>query len=86
MVNAIFALVTAALALVNARPALVTAALALVNAKLALVTALFATVTLEKAEEVATLAFWTTTAIVDEAEFCADLMPLEAEIDACWSC
>lgn len=59
---------------------------ALLRAKFALVTARFATVTLAKAEEVATLAFCITMAIVCDAEFCAALMPLEAEIDACWSC
>ena len=58
----------------------------LVNAELAPFAAKFATVTLEKADDVAILALWTTTAIVDEAEPCADLMPFEAEIDACWSC
>lgn len=55
----------------------------LVNVELASVTARFAIVRLEKADDVAMLALLTTTAIVDEAEPCADLMPLEAEIDAC---
>lgn len=59
---------------------------ALLSAKFALVTARLATVTLEKADEVAMLAFCTTMAIVCEAEFCAALMPFDAEIDACWSC
>lgn len=58
----------------------------LVNAKFTLVTAKFATVTLENAEDVAILALWTTTAMVDEAEPCADLIPLSAEIEACLSC
>lgn len=59
---------------------------ALVKATFALVTALLATKTLEKAEEVAMLAFCCTMEMVCEAASCADLMPLEAEMDACWSC
>jgi hypothetical protein len=58
----------------------------LVRATFALVATKFATVTLEKADEVAMLAFWLTTETVEEAESWADLMPLEADIDACWSC
>lgn len=86
LVRSRFTLVICDWALVKARFALVTAEFALVNAKFALVTCRNATVTLEKAEEVAILAFCCTTDIVCEAEFCADLIPLEAEIEACWSC
>lgn len=46
----------------------------------------FATVRLKKADDVAILALCTTIAIVEEAEPCADLIPFEAEIDACWIC
>lgn len=56
---------------------------AFVSAKLALVTARLAIVRLEKAEEVALLALRTTTCMVEVAELCADLIPLEADIDAC---
>jgi len=56
------------------------------NAEVALVTARLATVTLEKAATVATLALWTTTLMVEDAELWADLMPFEADIDACCSC
>jgi len=58
----------------------------LANAEVALVATKFATVTLEKAATVATLALRTTTSMVEEAEFWADLIPLEAEMEACWSC
>jgi hypothetical protein len=61
-------------------------ACAFVKAKLALVTARLAIVRLEKADEVALLALRATTLMVEVAESCADLMPLEADIDACWSC
>jgi hypothetical protein len=57
--------------------------LALVSAKFALFAAKFAIVRLENADEVALLALRTTTCIVEVAELCADLMPLEADIDAC---
>ena len=43
-------------------------------------------VKLENAEEVTLLALSTTICIVDVAELWADLMPLEADIDACCSC
>ena len=56
------------------------------SAKLALVTAKFAMVRLEKADEVTLLALRTTTLIVEVAESWADLMPLDADIDACSSC
>jgi hypothetical protein len=56
---------------------------AFVKAKFALVTAKLAMVRLENAEDVALLALSTTTWMVEVAEFCADLMPLEADIDAC---
>jgi hypothetical protein len=59
---------------------------ALVSAKFALVTAKLATVMLENADELAILALCTTIEMVDVAESCADLMPLDAEIEACWSC
>jgi hypothetical protein len=56
---------------------------ALVNAEPAMVAARFASVRLKKADDVAMLALWTTTAIVEEAEPSADLIPFEADTDAC---
>lgn len=76
-------LVTCKFARLKLELALVKARLAMFKLELALVTANCATVTLENAEEVAILAFRTTTARVEEATPCADLMPLVAEIDAC---
>ena len=57
-----------------------------VNVELASVTAKSAIVRPEKAENVTILALLTTTAIFEEAEPCAILMTLEAEIEACCSC
>jgi hypothetical protein len=51
-----------------------------------LVTANLAIVAIEKADDVALLALWDMIMIVDVAEFCADLIPLVADMDACWSC
>lgn len=66
--------------------ALAKALFALVRAELTLVTAKLAILRLNEADEVALLAFWETTEIEDDAEFSADLIPLEADIDACCNC
>lgn len=66
--------------------ALTRAIFALVSAEFTLVTAKLARFRLNEADEVALLAFWDTMDIEDDAEFSADLMPLEADIEACWSC
>ena len=58
-------------------------ACALLNARFAFVTAKFATVTKEKADEDTLFALDDAREIVEEAEVCADLIPFEAEIDAC---
>jgi hypothetical protein len=50
------------------------------------VTAKLASFRLNDADEVTLLAFWETMDIDDDAEFSADLMPLEADMEACCSC
>lgn len=66
--------------------ALARARFALANAEFTLVTAKLARFKLNEADEVALLAFWETMDIDDDAEFSADLIPLEADIEACCSC
>lgn len=66
--------------------ALARAMFALVSAEFTLVTAKLARLRLNEADEVALLAFWETMEIEDDAEFSADLIPLEADIEACCSC
>lgn len=66
--------------------ALTRAIFALDSAEFTLVTAKLARFRLNDAEEVALLAFWETTDMEDDAEFSADLIPLEADIEACCSC
>lgn len=73
-------------ALARALFALVRALFALVNAEFTLVTAKLARFRLNEADEVALLAFRETMEIDDDAEFSADLIPLEADIEACCSC
>jgi hypothetical protein len=63
-----------------------TLATSLIEAEEKLVTAKFATVRRENADDVAMLALWTTMLIVVDADPCADLIPFEADIDACCSC